>query len=189
MTTAQRPPASIALWAHLLRRDGTALPSSDTPASSSPSYTPVAPIDRNGASMRILLLDASHNLEKFSARVDQLISGVDHAKAEMVSLHKLFRNEHEELSNGMLDLGEGLLLHYNYCFGRRHLDCWCQIDPRRRSGRIYALHLRCRHQPDHRSPSQQSTDVRQNCRSLSALPHKRIRSTTCEKTSWQLTVD
>jgi hypothetical protein len=141
MTTAQRPPASIALWAHLLRRDGTALPSSDTPASSSPSYTPVAPIDRNGASMRILLLDASHNLEKFSARVDQLTSGVDQAKAEMVSLHKLFRNEHEELSNGMLDLGEGLPLPYIYCSGRRHFNRWCRIDARRRNVRIYALHL------------------------------------------------
>jgi hypothetical protein len=56
--------------------------------------------------MRILLLDASHNLEKFSTRVDQLTSGVDQAKTEVISLHNVFRNEHEEITNTIVDLGE-----------------------------------------------------------------------------------
>jgi hypothetical protein len=101
----QRPPASTALWAHLLRKDMSVLPPLG-PQSAVTSHTPVAPIDKNGTSMRILLLDASHNLEKFSTRVDQLTAGVDQAKAEMATLHRLFRSEHEDLVNSMLDMGE-----------------------------------------------------------------------------------
>jgi hypothetical protein len=103
----QHPSASTALWAHLLRKDVSALaPSSSTNPIPSGSYVPIAPIDKNGTSMRILLLDASNNLEKFSARVDKLITGLGETKTEIVAVHRMFRDENEKLANDLVDVGE-----------------------------------------------------------------------------------
>jgi hypothetical protein len=56
--------------------------------------------------MRILLLDASNNLEKFSARVDKLITGLGETKTEIVAVHRMFRDENEKLANDLVDVGE-----------------------------------------------------------------------------------
>src|ERR1700722_17501136 len=72
---AQNLSASTVLWAHL-RKDMVSAPNSSA-ESSLTMHTPITPIDKNGTSMRILLHDTSHNLEKFSDRVDKLTSGID----------------------------------------------------------------------------------------------------------------
>ncbi|KAH0836340.1 hypothetical protein J3R83DRAFT_7893 [Lanmaoa asiatica] len=55
--------ASNLLWAHLLRKDATTTePLSEIP--------PIAPQDKTGTSMRMLIHDTQVNLEKFSTRLD-----------------------------------------------------------------------------------------------------------------------
>jgi len=56
--------------------------------------------------MRILLLDASHNLEKFSARVDKLTAGLDETKSDIVAVHRMFQDEHGKLENVIMNVGE-----------------------------------------------------------------------------------
>jgi predicted nucleic acid-binding Zn-ribbon protein len=56
--------------------------------------------------MRILLHDTSHNLEKFSDRVDKLTSGIDETKEEIIAVHRSFQGDREELSGEILDLGK-----------------------------------------------------------------------------------
>ncbi|KAK0199253.1 hypothetical protein DFS33DRAFT_953626 [Desarmillaria ectypa] len=94
-----RTPASSVLWAHLLRKDTLAAPpSSDIP------LPPIAPTDRTGTSLRILLHDTQAHLEKFSERVEKLTKGVDEAKQELGLTKTLFEREHEELTNEMYNL-------------------------------------------------------------------------------------
>lgn len=89
-----RPPGSTALWAHLLRKN-TAIPSSQN---SNITHTPIAPLDKSGTSMRILLHDTQANFEKFSNRVDKLTSSIDDAKNEIVLVQRLFEEDREKLS-------------------------------------------------------------------------------------------
>lgn len=64
---------SSTLWAHLLRKDK---PSTSIQAMSSP----IAPADKTGTSVRLLLHDTQATMEKFSEKVDKLISGVQDAQ-------------------------------------------------------------------------------------------------------------
>jgi hypothetical protein len=100
-----RPSASAALWAHLLRKDVSTLPL-DASTNDPLPLPPLTPMDKNGTAMRILLHDTSHNLEKFSERVDKLISGVGETRKEVVDVHKRFHTGHEELRDEMADLGQ-----------------------------------------------------------------------------------
>ncbi|KAG7444428.1 uncharacterized protein BT62DRAFT_900058 [Guyanagaster necrorhizus] len=96
---SRRTPASSVLWAHLLRKDTLAAPpSSDIP------LPPIAPTDRTGTSLRILLHDTQAHFEKFSERVEKLTKGVDEAKQELGLTRALFQREHEELTNEMYNL-------------------------------------------------------------------------------------
>ena len=104
----QRSAASTALWAHLLRKD---IPAISQNSSSTPTNLPIAPLDKAGTSMRILLHDTQANLEKFSERVDKLASGVSETKTEMVTMQKLFQEDHEQLVGQIVDLG-GLHLYF-----------------------------------------------------------------------------
>ena len=56
--------------------------------------------------MRILLHDTQANLEKFSEHVDKLASGVSETKREMITMQKLFQEDHEKLVGQIVDLGE-----------------------------------------------------------------------------------
>lgn len=56
--------------------------------------------------MRILLHDTQANLEKFSAHVDKLASGVSETKREMMTMQKLFQEDHDKLVGQIVDLGE-----------------------------------------------------------------------------------
>lgn len=93
-----RPTASSALWGHLLSRH--------TPAgTTSRAAPPVAPVDRAAASTRILLHDTQTHLEKFTGRVDGMVAGLDNAKRELLTVQKLYHDEHEELVERMISLG------------------------------------------------------------------------------------
>ncbi|EPQ56679.1 hypothetical protein GLOTRDRAFT_40518 [Gloeophyllum trabeum ATCC 11539] len=85
---------SNVLWAHLLRKDTSLMPQ---PSLSSNSIGPITPTDKTGTSMRILLHDTQATLEKFSARVDKLTSGVEETKREMVTMKTLFGEEHDKV--------------------------------------------------------------------------------------------
>ncbi|KZT21175.1 hypothetical protein NEOLEDRAFT_1021779, partial [Neolentinus lepideus HHB14362 ss-1] len=92
---------SNVLWAHLLRKDVSPAPQ---PSLTSKSMASVIPSDRAGTSMRILLHDTQANLEKFSARVDKLTTGVEEAKREMVTMKTLFGEEHEKFMDQIVAL-------------------------------------------------------------------------------------
>lgn len=89
------------LWAHLLRKDTLA-----PPQNTAIPLPPMAPVDKTGTSIRILLHDTQANFETFSARMDKMAEGVDKAKSEIVTVKTLFQVEHETLSNEVYDLGE-----------------------------------------------------------------------------------
>jgi hypothetical protein len=95
----QRSTASTALWAHLLRKE---IPSISQVSSTNP---PIAPLDKTGTSMRILLHDTQANLEKFSERVDKLACGVGETRREMVTMQQLFQEDHEKIVGQTVDLG------------------------------------------------------------------------------------
>jgi len=99
----QRSAASTALWAHLLRKD---IPVISQTSSNTLTNPPIAPLDKAGTSMRILLHDTQANLEKFSEHVDKLASGVSETKREMITMQKLFQEDHEKLVGQIVDLGE-----------------------------------------------------------------------------------
>jgi hypothetical protein len=56
--------------------------------------------------MRILLHDTRANIEKFSSRVDILTNGVSEAKREIVTMQKLFQEDHEKIIEQTVDLGK-----------------------------------------------------------------------------------
>ena len=56
--------------------------------------------------MRILLHDTQANLEKFSEHVDKLANGVSETKREMMTMQKLFQEDHEKVVGQIVDLGE-----------------------------------------------------------------------------------
>jgi hypothetical protein len=113
----QRSTASTALWAHLLRKDVPAT----SQASCTPTNPPIAPLDKAGTSMRLLLHDTQANLEKFSERVDKLAGGVSETKGEMVTMQKLFQEDHEKLVGQTVDLGE-LYIHFSGRYGTCRRD-------------------------------------------------------------------
>ncbi|OCH91384.1 hypothetical protein OBBRIDRAFT_714994, partial [Obba rivulosa] len=90
------------LWGHILRRDNSRKLSERGPPSA--PVPPIAPVDKVGTSMRILLHDTQANLEKFSDRVDRMLCGVEEAKREVTNIHRTFQGEHEKLLEETLDL-------------------------------------------------------------------------------------
>ncbi|TFK52059.1 hypothetical protein OE88DRAFT_1629147, partial [Heliocybe sulcata] len=92
---------SNVLWAHLLRKD---VPLALQPSLGSKSLASVTPSDKAGTSMRILLHDTQANLEKFSAHVDKLTSGVEEAKREVVTMKTMFGEEHDKLIDQTVSL-------------------------------------------------------------------------------------
>ncbi|EIW58257.1 uncharacterized protein TRAVEDRAFT_47421 [Trametes versicolor FP-101664 SS1] len=98
--TQGRLTASTALWGHLLRKTGSSQvpPSSLASTSTLGKHTPaVAPIDKAGASTRILLHDTQAHLEKFTDRVALLTTGLDSAKRELIMAQKLYQDDHEQV--------------------------------------------------------------------------------------------
>ncbi|KAL6299542.1 hypothetical protein BKA93DRAFT_742214 [Sparassis latifolia] len=98
-----RATTSSVLWGHLLQRknDSSVTPAHSTSAS---SLSPIVPLDKAGTSMRILLHDTQANLEKFSDRVAKLTIGVHDTKREIVTMQKLFEQDHEKLLEETVNL-------------------------------------------------------------------------------------
>ena len=95
-----RTPASTALWGHLLRKDLNIQPPSVV------ASPPVTPLDKTGTSMRLLLHDTQANFEKFSSKVDNLITGVQATKLEVDAMKKLWDVENDKMQTEISDLGE-----------------------------------------------------------------------------------
>ena len=94
--------ASTALWAHILRQDtqpSSSLP--DTPI----IVPPTVPLDKNAASMRVLLHDTQANFEKFAVHVGKLIDGVNETKHEIKTTNDLFERDRQTLVGDIIDLG------------------------------------------------------------------------------------
>ncbi|KAI9064006.1 hypothetical protein FKP32DRAFT_1625651, partial [Trametes sanguinea] len=102
-----RPNMSTALWGHLLRKTGGSnVPSSSMTSTSTlgkPTLS-VDPIDRASTSTRILLHDTQAQLEKFTDRLLHLTSDVDNAKRELVSVQRLYHDDHEQLLDKIVSL-------------------------------------------------------------------------------------
>ncbi|KAH9857313.1 hypothetical protein C2E23DRAFT_807466 [Lenzites betulinus] len=92
-----RPTASTALWGHLLRKTGSQMPPSSTTSTTTlgKSTPSIAPLDKAGASTRILLHDTQAHLERFTDRVTELTAGVGDAKRELFVVQKLYQDDHE----------------------------------------------------------------------------------------------
>ena len=93
------------LWGYLSRHTGITQPN-PPPSSNAKGTTPsIAPLDKAGASTRILLHDTQAHLERFGERVTQLTTGVADAKRELVAVQKLYQEDHEQLVERMIGLG------------------------------------------------------------------------------------
>ena len=108
-TFTREPPSTAAsgLWGHLLRKDASQSPQSTAWTSTTlGKHSPaIAPLDKAGASTRILLHDTQAHLERFTDRVTQLTAGLDDAKRELVGVPKLYQEEHEQLEERIIGLG------------------------------------------------------------------------------------
>ena len=91
---------SMAIWSHLFGKDKLA-----APPNSEVVPPPLAPIDKNGTSTRILLHDTRGHLERFSVRTDKLFSSVEETKREITTVNTLFQRERETLRDDLVDLG------------------------------------------------------------------------------------
>ncbi|CDO69324.1 hypothetical protein BN946_scf184746.g5 [Trametes cinnabarina] len=99
--------ATSALWGHLLRKTGNSqiLSSTATSTSTTGKEAPsVAPVDRAGASTRILLHDTQAHLEKFTERLSQLTLDFNDAKRELLAVQRLYQDDHEQLLDKMTGL-------------------------------------------------------------------------------------
>ena len=94
--------ASNLLWAHLLRKDATTT-DTDTPS----QIPPIAPQDKTGTSMRMLIHDTQVNLEKFSTRLDGLLQRVEDCRAQVVNANKLLDVERDKVLAEIREIGTG----------------------------------------------------------------------------------
>ncbi|KAI6010718.1 hypothetical protein F5J12DRAFT_740479 [Pisolithus orientalis] len=90
--------AANALWAHILQKDSIIQDS--TP----PIIPPLAPKDATGTSMRMLIYDTQSTLEKFSGRLDTLMTRVDDCRSQVINANKLLDHEHDKVVTEMVDI-------------------------------------------------------------------------------------
>lgn len=88
---------SSTLWAHLLNKDTTASGSGLKTGLASAVLTASAPADRTGTSVRILLHDTQATIEKFSERVDRLVSGAEESQRKLLARNEEMSDEVERL--------------------------------------------------------------------------------------------
>ncbi|KAI1788173.1 hypothetical protein LXA43DRAFT_843607, partial [Ganoderma leucocontextum] len=92
------------LWGHLSRTTGITQPNPPSSSNARSTTPSIAPLDKAGASTRILLHDTQAHLERFAERVTQLTTGVADAKRELVAIQKLYQEDHEQLVERMIGL-------------------------------------------------------------------------------------
>lgn len=99
-----KPSVSQALWGHL--RSMNVPPALQDKAGLSAAPAPIAPVDRAGTSMRMLLHDTQATLEKFAGHVEGLACRVDEARREVATAHKVFLHGQEKTVEENIKLGE-----------------------------------------------------------------------------------
>jgi len=87
------------LWGHL-RKDAGAW---DCTPSTNP---PLVPQDKTATSMRMLIHDTQSSLEKFSERLDRLMTRVDDCKCQVINANKLLENERDKMLTEMVDISK-----------------------------------------------------------------------------------
>lgn len=97
-------PPSFGLWGYLSHRVGVTSPNAPPSGNAKSAISAIAPLDKAGASTRILLHDTQAHLEKFSERATQLATGVADAKRELVTVQKLYQEDHEQIVERMIGL-------------------------------------------------------------------------------------
>jgi hypothetical protein len=101
-------PSTSKLWAQVFHKAAL-----ETPSVSSVNpvqLPPIAPVDKMGTSVRILLHDTQRNFEKFSETIEGLTEGIRKTKEEIVNVKKMFEKEHECVSEDIFNLGEWNIL-------------------------------------------------------------------------------
>jgi len=101
---------SSTLWAHLLNKDTTASGPGLKTGLAAVGLTASAPPDKGGTSVRILLHDTQATIEKFSERVDKLVSEAEDSRQKLLARNEEVNDEVERLvrrviqERGMLSL-------------------------------------------------------------------------------------
>ncbi|KAG1735506.1 hypothetical protein EDB19DRAFT_1075788 [Suillus lakei] len=111
--STERKTAPNALWAYLLQKD---LPASRAFAATS-MIPAVAPVDRTNTSMRMLIHDMQATLEKFSTRVDTLLTNVKDAKTEVVNCNRISESEHERVLDEISNSSKKVQTELKACMG------------------------------------------------------------------------
>ena len=88
---------SSTLWAHLLNKDTTASGSGLKTGLALTGLTASAPTDKTGTSVRILLHDTQATIEKFSERVDRLVSEAEESRQKLLARNEEMSDEVERL--------------------------------------------------------------------------------------------
>ena len=86
---------SSTLWAHLLSKDATSSGSGLKSGLASVGLTTAAPADRTGTSVRILLHDTQATMEKFSERIDKLVSEAEDSRQKLLARNEEVSGEVE----------------------------------------------------------------------------------------------
>ena len=92
--------ASI-LWGHLPKDTG----GWDSTPMKNPS---LAPQDKTATSMRMLIHDTQSSLEKFSQRLDGLMTRVDDCRCQVINANRLLEDEREKMLAEMADISRTL---------------------------------------------------------------------------------
>jgi flagellar biosynthesis/type III secretory pathway protein FliH len=99
------------LWAHLLNKDTTASGLGLKTGLAAVEPTGSAPADRAGTSVRILLHDTQATIEKFSERVDKLVSEAEDSRQKLLARNDEVNDEVQRLVRRVIqEQGTFLLL-------------------------------------------------------------------------------
>jgi hypothetical protein len=110
-TSTSGSTASSTLWAHLLNKDATASGSGLNSGLASLGLAASAPADKTGTSVRILLHDTQATIEKFSDRVDRLLSEAEGSRQKLLARNEEVNDEVERLVRQVIQEQGTLLLH------------------------------------------------------------------------------
>lgn len=108
---------SSTLWAHLLNKDPTASGSGLKSGLGSVGLIASAPADKTGTSVRILLHDTQATIEKFSERVDRLVSEAEDSRQKLLARNEEMSGEVERLVRRVVQ-EQGTPFYY--CFSSRN---------------------------------------------------------------------
>ena len=88
---------SSTLWAHLLNKDTAVSGSGLKTGLASGGLTAAAPADKTGTSVRILLHDTQATIEKFSERIDKLVSEAEDSRQKLLARNEEVSGELDRL--------------------------------------------------------------------------------------------